>query len=343
MLEKSPPDEAFSYTYLTEISPKDKPWDKRKSESKLVARLYQDTDLNRYANRIKDCGAYLGFKWVIDPKTEKLKLKLNACRFCRCRHCPICQWRRALMWIARFLGVVSTMIKDYPSARYIFLTLTVKNCELSELRKTLVWMNKSWQRMIQRKAFPAIGFARSTEITKASDGKVHPHFHALLMVPSTYFKGTEYITQADWTELWRKSLRVDYTPIVNVKAVKKRCKRTESQNEGIVSLDGSDASEAILDASDEISSAIVETFKYSIKPSDLIGTGSDADREWLVGLTDQLHKTRSISLGGVFKNYLSEDEPENLIGNKNEENDKISDITFGFREILERYIELKLW
>jgi plasmid rolling circle replication initiator protein Rep len=244
------------------------------------------------------------------------------------------------MWIARFLGAVPRIVRDYPSARYIFLTLTVKNCELSELRETLAWMNKSWKRMTERKGFPAIGFARSTEVTKAEDGKVHPHFHALLMVEPGYFAGKNYLTQADWTELWRKSLRVDYTPIVNVKAVKKRRKRTEGQDKQILPSDGSDASEAILAVSDEISSAIVETFKYSIKPSDLIGTGSEADREWLVGLTDQLHKTRSISLGGVFKNYLSEDEPENLIGNDNEESDKISDITFGFREILQRYVNL---
>jgi plasmid rolling circle replication initiator protein Rep len=340
---KTLPEQDSSYTYLSEISPKDKSWDKHKSESKLVARLYQNTPLDRYSHRIAECSGYLSFKWVIDPKTQEPKLKLNGCRFCHVRHCPICQWRRALMWIARFLGALPAITKDYSSARYIFLTLTVKNCELSELRETLVQMNKAWQRLIQRKGFPAIGFARSTEVTKSSDGKAHPHFHALLMVGSDYFAGRSYLTQVDWTKLWQKSLRIDYTPIVNVKAVKKRRKRVEGQNEVIIPLDGSDVSEAILDTSDEISSAIVEVFKYAIKPSDLIGTGSEADRQWLIGLTDQLHKTRSVALGGVFKKYLSESEPEDLIGNNHEENDRISDITFGYRENLQRYVDVKNW
>ena len=48
----------------------------------------------------------------------------------------------------------------------------------------------------------------------------HPHFHALLLVKPSYFKGQGYIKQGDWTEMWRKALRADYLPSVNVKAVK---------------------------------------------------------------------------------------------------------------------------
>ena len=46
----------------------------------------------------------------------------------------------------------------------------------------------------------------------------HPHFHALLLVPS-YFT-INYIKQGDWVEMWAKALRADYLPSVNVKAVK---------------------------------------------------------------------------------------------------------------------------
>lgn len=341
MYKKYPLSRDSSHVYLSKISPKDKPWDKHKSNTTKVKSLYEGTTFDLYANRIDNCGGNLGFKWVINSVTGELKLKLNACRFCRVRHCPICQWRRSLMWIARFLGVLPTIVRDYPKARYVFLTLTVKNCELDELRETLTNMNKAWERMSKRKAFPAIGFARSTEITKAKDGKAHPHFHALLMVGPGYFTGKYYLTQADWTELWRKSLRIDYTPIVNVKAVKNRRRRAQAQNDVIVPLDGSNASEAILAASEEISSGIVEVFKYSVKPEDLIGTGSESDRQWLVELTNQLHKTRAISLGGIFKNYLSEDDPENLIGNSEELTDKISDIYFGWRERLAHYIKIE--
>jgi hypothetical protein len=161
------------------------------------------------------------------------------------------------------------------------------------------------------------------------------------MVKPGYFTGRGYMTQADWTELWRSCLQVEYKPIVHVRAVKNRRRRAQGQKQVNVYLDSSDTSEAILATSDEIFSGIVETFKYSIKPSDLIGTGSDDDRAWLLELTKQLHKTRSIALGGIFKKYLSEKEPEDLIGNDLEEDNKISDLCFGWKENLARYINVK--
>lgn len=207
------------------------------------------------------------------------------------------------------------------------MTLTVKSCELSELRPTLDWMSKSWQRMSQRKVFPAIGFARSTEVTRGGDDTAHPHFHALLMVPSTYFNGNYYLTQQDWTELWRSCLRVDYTPIVNIKAVKPNKKWLADNESGFAT-------------EQKLAGAIVETFKYSIKPEDLVGNGSELDRQWLLQLTKQLEKTRAIALGGVFKNYLSESEPEDLVGESDEGDDvSASSIYFGWREVVQRYIK----
>lgn len=342
MCQKCPSDGVPDVTYLTALSPKDKPWDVHKFQSQKVGHLYQGTILDSYAERIDSCSGYLGFKWVIDEKTGELKLKLNACRFCRCRQCPICQWRRSLMWVARFLRALPSIVGDYPSARYIFLTLTVKNCEIGELRQTLAWMSKAWQRLSERKRFPALGYARATEVTRRQGDLAHPHFHALLMVEPGYFAGHSYLSQADWTELWQQSLRVDYSPRVDVRAVKNRRRRMKGQERGNHQSEVLNSSEVKIDPIGEISSAVVETFKYSVKPSDLFGAGSELDQQWLVELTSQLHKTRSIALGGVFKSYLSDKEPENLIGEDGEEADKVTDICFGWREVLERYAHVKI-
>ena len=120
--------------------------------------------------------------------------------------------------------------EKYPSYRWVFLTLTVKNPPVTELRDTLKAMNSAWQRLAQTKRFKGVvkGFIRTTEVTRGKDGDMmaHPHFHALLLVQSNYFT-TNYIKQNDWVEMWQKALRVDYAPSVNVKAVKplKRVKR----------------------------------------------------------------------------------------------------------------------
>lgn len=307
--------------YLSDLSPKDKPWDVHKWESGLVGNLYQGTSFDQYASRIKNCSGRLSFSWVTDPDTGEMRFKLKACRFCRARNCPVCQWRRSLMWIARFLKALPQITQDYPKARWVFLTLTVKNCPIGELRQTITHMNSSWQRMSQRKQFPAIGFARATEVTKGKDGDAHPHFHVLMMVNASYFKGQNYLSQDDWMQLWKSCLQVNYEPIVDVRAVKPNKKF------------GSDA----------IRSGIVETFKYSVKPEDMIGTGTDEDKAWLIELTNQLHKTRAIALGGVIRNYLSEGEPENLLTEEGDEEltETEAKILFGWRETVNRYAKVK--
>ena len=269
--------------YLSDLSGKDKPWDKHRSNSDKIADYYRGIEeFQKYADRIDCCSLLLDFRLVAEK--QEYKLKLDMARFCRVRHCPVCQWRRSLMWKAKAYKMLPSVVDAYPNYRWLFLTLTVRNCKITELQSTLQWMNKSWRRMMQRKKFPAIGWIRSTEVTRGKDGLAHPHFHCLLMVKPIYFSGKSYMKQSEWIGLWRSSLRVDYDPIVDIRAIK----RDHSPNE-----------------------LIPEILKYSVKESDLV-----ADREWFLELTRQMYKMRTVATGGVLKQYLKqlEEEPEDLIG-----------------------------
>jgi plasmid rolling circle replication initiator protein Rep len=223
------------------------------------------------------------------------------------------------MWIARFLKAVPKIQADHPKARWLFLTLTVRNCDITELKGTIGGMNQAWKRLSLRKQFPMIGFARGTEVTKGKDGTAHPHFHVLGMVNPSYFSHG-YLSQADWQQLWKEALRVDYEPVVDVRAVKPNPKRPGSGLE----------------------SAIVETLKYATKPEDLFGSGSPDDQTWLLELTKQLHKTRAIALGGVLKNYLSESEPEDLLTEQGESEllEEASRLLFTWRDEVRRYAKV---
>lgn len=313
--------------YLSDVSPKDKPWDVHKAQAQAVAALYAQSDyferygsafFQRYAERMEDCARNLVFAFETNDQAE-ISLRLQAAKFCRIRHCPTCQWRRCLKWLARFFDGLPQLLGDYPDARFIFLTLTVKNCDITELRDTLAQMNAAWKRMIQRKSWPAEGFVRSTEVTRGKDGTAHPHFHCLLMVPASYFEvkkqGNNYLSQAEWSELWQQCLKINYTPIVNVKAIKARTSETHP----------------------EMMKGICETLKYSIKPDDLI-----ADADWLYEVTGQLRKTRAVALGGTFKQYFAESEPEDLIHiNGEDEEDEAAGkspvVQFDWRDQAKRY------
>lgn len=307
--------------YLTSFSEKDKPWDKHRSVAVEVEKLYTETFLDSYARRINKCSEWLTFHFKVN-ETGEVALKLKDARFCRVRHCPVCQWRRSMMWRARFFESIPKVLTDYPKARFIFLTLTVKNCSISELKQTIAQMNLAWRRLTDRASFPAIGFVRSLEVTKGYDQTAHPHFHCILMVPGGYFGGKQYVSQAKWTEMWKSCLRIDYTPVVNVKAIK--------PDKNVITTKK-------LDEKSPIVKAILETIKYSVKEGDL-----QMDAQWLAELTTQLHKTRAISVGGILKEYIKEEEPEDLINTEIqeelEEETEIFSITFGWRETIQRYV-----
>src|SRR5699024_9798846 len=123
------------------------------------------------------------------------------------------------------------------------------------------------------------GYFRSLEITyNKKDNTYHPHFHLILAVNESYFKDTRiYLTQNDWTNLWKKSLKVDYTPVVDVRRVKSKNK--------------------------DFGKVIAETAKYTVKADDYLIKDEDGkiDEE----LTDNvvktldkaLHRKRLVSFG----------------------------------------------
>ena len=107
-------------------------------------------DFERYASRIDKCSGVLRFAWAGDPETGEIRLRLREAHFCRVRHCPVCQWRRSLMWLARFYDALPEIQQAHPKARWLFLTLTVKNCGIGELRGQLQAMNQAWRRLVVR-------------------------------------------------------------------------------------------------------------------------------------------------------------------------------------------------
>ncbi|MFO0175015.1 MAG: protein rep [Aphanizomenon sp.] len=132
-----------------------------------------------------------------------------------------------------------------------------------------------------------------------STRRISRHSQILAMVQPSYFSHG-YLSQAKWVSLWQQSLRVNYQPVVDVRAIKKH---------------------------HDPKVLIPEILKYQVKEADLV-----ADREWFLELTRQLHKTRAISVGGVLRDYMRELEEKNqdLIG-ESEEIDEVEDNSLLFQ------------
>lgn len=252
-------------------------------EKKLLT--FNIIDKYQYFNKRKasdmiDCGQRLQFGLYENILTKEHQKKLEEMYTCKDRFCAFCNWRRS-----RKLGIQSyevlKAIESENKVRYIFATFTVKNCLVSDLSKTIKFMNKSFERMTQTKRFKSsiMGFMRALEIPPQKDNNeyIHPHFHCLFVVPAKYFdtKQNLYIKQDVWVNIWKKALRVDYVPGVDTRIIK-------SKNGG-----------------DPIAKAVAETVKYPLKTVDL----KNMPIEIFEKLTIQMKAKRALAFGGIVKDY----------------------------------------
>jgi plasmid rolling circle replication initiator protein Rep len=226
------------------------------------------------------------------------------------------------MWQAKVYRALPSLLRDYPDTRFLFMTLTIRNCHVEQLRATLKLMGQAWQRLVQLRSFPARGWVRAVEITRSQrDRSAHPHYHCLLMVPPAYFQG-DYLKQHEWAELWRQCLRIDYKPVVDIRTVK---------------LDLVQSSQRVNKPPARMWEAVAEILKYAVKPSDMI-----RDHEWFLQLSDQLQKTRGVAIGGILKHYIKEREPEKLTEEPGEQEPEVSaeQLFFGWKREVRKYRRL---
>lgn len=263
---------------------KDRNWRGRKVLSLRLADIFKELGYKEsLIERVSTCGDVLRFICREDGS-----LKLYQAYFCKNKLCPMCNWRRSMKYSYQTSRIVDEAIKQQPKARFLFLTLTVKNVPGIELNNTISQLTQSFDRLFRRAKVKKnlIGYLRSVEVThNEDDNTYHPHIHVLMMVKSSYFKGKEnYITQKEWGDMWSQSLKVSYTPMVDIRTVKETGKGLKG--------------------------AILETAKYPTKPIKL-----DIENKQVVDdLYNGLYRKRQLGYGGLFKEIkkqLQLDDAEN--------------------------------
>lgn len=176
--------------------------------------------------------------------------------------------------------VVAEVIKQKPTVRWLFLTLTVRNVyDGTELNKSLSDMSKGFNRMMKYKKINKnlVGFMRATEVTVNNiDNSYNQHMHVLVCVESTYFYNTEnYVNQKQWIQFWKRAMKLDYDPNVKVQMIRPKNKHKS-----------------------DIKSAIDETAKYPVKDTDFMTDDEERNLQRLADLEEGLYRKRLISFKG---------------------------------------------
>ena len=199
------------------------------------------------------CGSFLTFG---HKSSDSSYNKLIGANFCKYRFCPMCAWRKAqknygqTRKMVDFINDPSFLVQNNISytgkVRYLFLTVTVKNCKIDDLMENIDNLLWSWShRFMRRKVIKdaVLGAVRHLEVTyNDKNDTFHPHLHSILCVSDKYFSDS-YIKTEEYARIFKKCLKLDYTPICDCRAIK----------------------------GDQIENAVAEVTKYSCKPSDFEG------------------------------------------------------------------------
>lgn len=306
---------------LKNVSERDAHWDTRKQSGESLVPIFTkgNAKQTKKAERLTSCANTLIFGIHMDLTTKEKKHKLRHAKFCHVRLCPICMHRKSLVWRARLHKAYPILKSKYPSVIYLNLTLTMKNCHVSELREALGHFTASFKRLNDRlvKSGILLGFLRSVEITREMNycdvckgdykkkdtcpnnknhtynENCHPHGHVTIAVPSYYFGGKYYITHELWVAYWKKALKADYDPNVWIQRIKGK-KATDDQEQAL-------------------GEAIKETTKYCVKmDAEFLDSvlKDEAGEKWFLELDRQIAGTRAVGLGGIFKEVMQEADPD---------------------------------
>ena len=267
-------------------------WTEKKLANIVVADKMIDAGFQQRGYRMRDCGTFLTYKYCPDCG----KSFISSSNLCRDKLCPTCSWRLSLKRFAEMCCTINAL-GDYNLSCAGFLTLTVKNCKPENLRYTIKKMNEDWNRMLagRRMRVLIIGWARSLEITYNKETNTfHPHFHVIVLFEDLISEGE---LNKMFRKAWANACRLPYEPITDFRLIDRY-------------------KESIATDNDKIFNAILETFKYSVKDSELSDMPIPVFRQFVLAIQG----LRFVSFGGIIKQARKE------LGLKESEQDDENDI-----------------
>ena len=117
-----------------------------KHQTNDILLKFLNTGFKNESQKIKECGNYLEFALKEHQITKDSKKKLANANFCKNRFCPMCSWRRVRNITGQLKDAFS-VIQEKEKVATLFLTLTVSNPDVKDLKSTIAKVNKSFKKM----------------------------------------------------------------------------------------------------------------------------------------------------------------------------------------------------
>ena len=264
---------------------------KKRYSRNVVIPMLKQLGYEKKAKTLEFCGNYKDFAVC----TNCGRTHFESARSCKNRFCPVCQKKRALLWITKIYPVLEDLIQK----GYIinFVTLTVPNSDNLQDRVDLLYNAFRYMQhedKTTRRDFNNlyIGGVRSLEVKKGAFSNLwHPHLHMLVCkkTKSDFRKDREILGNA-WSKAMTMVSGINYGPkdlVFDIKSI-----YYENNGKKYYSKKA-------------VFKACLEVFKYLIK--------SDFEELACKELVETMARVRSIVPWGNFRELLHDNQIDRTI------------------------------
>lgn len=299
---------------------------RRKNENVKLASIYERMGEADRAQRVAFCCSQ---RYVLVDSSKRAH-NVHTMR-CRDRHCHECARIKSYVYQERLKRTaIETIKSDFKEDRFLFLTFTIKNPAVYDMRKAMRAMSRAFAKMNQRKAFKNAvrGGIRCFEVTRGKSKNLknhcHPHIHAIAQIKSEVFGlFADFVNFSDCKNDNEKlqKLRVffeeNWTDCIQQEFKKEgliwnHADYVKTHNRAIVDVKivkaGADKDAPILTGADfsEFGERVINyVLKYSLKEDDKrIFTGD----KWSQVFDKQIKGMRMIAPFGLWRVELSKEE-----------------------------------
>ncbi|HBR3065746.1 TPA: protein rep [Klebsiella pneumoniae] len=182
---------------------------RRKKENINLSKIYNKIGQQDRAHRVAFCCSYRYM--LVD--SEKRAHNVHTVR-CRDRNCVECQRIKSYVYQERLKRTAIEKIKsDFKADEFLFLTFTLKNPKVTQMRKAMRTMSQAFGMLTRRKIFASVfrGGIRTFEVTRNYAERLknhcHPHIHAIAQTKADAFNLFITYIQEEEIKALKKSLR----------------------------------------------------------------------------------------------------------------------------------------
>lgn len=280
-------------------------YEKKKKLSLILSDLYNDIDLVMRAERVHQCSTFI--EYAVNTLTKAKRVSyINSCKD---RLCPTCQFRRGF----RLYNQVSKALANYTASNNMFfmLTLTTVNVTLDKLKDEVTKIINAFTKLSRRKFFKSCyqGYVRVVEIVidrdeyitqeyvskrfdyckrhKIEVGDINKnymhanvHIHCILHTTKTLYKHN-YVKKADIVRAWQTATNDERNCVIDIREIR-------------------DLQAIYSKSTADISKAVAEVCKYSVKPLELIRCDEN-DKIVVSTVLSAISNKRLFSTAGTLK------------------------------------------